>query len=188
MYLILTILTVLSSFITNLETKTLQSDFTVTVADNSNTPLNYPGSITIHGEQFLLSVFAMDAAYDGQTLYIYSAQTDELTLSHPTQQELTETNPLLYAKTMTDVCNITENAVHEGKETLVTLTPKNQEAGIQRFTLRVRNEDMMPLQLEIKESTKTTTLRLTNPQFISEQPAFVLTAPDEDTFINDLRL
>ena len=60
---LLIILSVLSSFLTNLETKTLQSDFTVTVAEEVNAPMNYPGTITMHGNCFRLSMFGIDAAY-----------------------------------------------------------------------------------------------------------------------------
>ena len=73
MYLILTILTILSSFLTNLETKTLQSDFTVTVSEEVNAPMNYPGSLVMQGDRFRLSMFDIEAAYDGKTLYMYSA-------------------------------------------------------------------------------------------------------------------
>ena len=88
------ILSVLSSFLANLETKTLQSDYVVTVNDNMTSPINYPGTITMSGNLFKLDMFNLEAAYDGKTMYMYSPETDELTLSNPTEQELIETNPL----------------------------------------------------------------------------------------------
>ena len=187
MNIILTILTVLSSFLTNLETKTLRSDFTVTVAEEVDAPLNYPGTITMHGNQFLLTMYGLEAAYDGQTLYMYSGQTDELTLTTPSQQELTEANPFLFAKALVDVCNITERNSNDGKETIVTLTPKDQQIGINRFTLTLRNNDLMPLSVEIKEGKKTTTLKLKEPKFIEQEQEFIIKA-DKDTYINDMRL
>ena len=184
---LLLIVTVLSSFLTNLETKTLQSDFTVTVAEEVNAPLNFPGSIIMQGRQFKLSMFSIEAAYDGQTLYMYSAETDELTFSHPTEQELLEANPFLYAQALVDVCNVTERASQDGKETVITLTPRDQSAGINRFTLRVRNEDLMPLSAEIKEGKKTSTLKMKEPKFV-ETPQEYIIKPDKDTFVNDMRL
>lgn len=186
MGLILTILTILSSFLTNLETKTLQSDFTITVAEEVNAPMNYPGQLTMHGQCFVLEMFNINAAYDGKTLYMYSPQTDELTLTNPTEQELLEANPFLYAKALVDVCNIVERASSDGKETIVTLTPKDQSIGINRFTLRVRNADLMPLLVEIKEGKKISTLKLKEPTFITTPQEYVLT-PDKDTYINDMR-
>ena len=88
MKLLLTILTVLSSFLANLEEKTLQSAFTVTVAEEVNAPMNFPGEIIMHGRNFRLEMMDIEAAYDGKTMYMYSGETDELTLSNPTDQEL----------------------------------------------------------------------------------------------------
>ena len=187
MSVILTILTILSSFLTNLETKTLQSDFTVTVAEEVNAPMNYPGSIIMCGDKFRLEMFAIEAAYDGKTLYMYTADVDELTLSNPTQQELVETNPLLYAKALVNVCDITEKPANDGQQTIITLTPKDQSIGINRFTLRVRNDDLMPLSVEIKEGKKLSTLKLKEPKFVSGQQEYII-VPDKDTYINDMRL
>ena len=185
MSVILTILTVLSSFLTNLETKTLQSDFTVTVAENVASPMNYPGSLTMQGTQFKLSMFNIEAAYDGKTLYMYSPDTDELTLTNPTEQELVEANPFLYAKALVDVCNITER--ESGEQTIITLTPKDQSIGINRFVLKVRTADLMPLSVEIKEGKKTSTLKLKEPKFVDTKQEYVLKA-EKDTYINDMRL
>lgn len=185
MKLLVIIATILSSFLTNLETKTLQSGFTVTVSETANAPMNIPGTIVMCGDKFRLEMLDLNAAYDGQTMYMYSGQTDELTLTNPARQELIETNPFLYAKTMVDVCNVVERT--DGEQTVVTLTPFNQAAGINRFVLRLRTADLMPLQLEIKEGNKTSVLKMKEPKFVSDPQQYVLT-PGKDTFVNDMRL
>ena len=182
---ILMILTVLGSFLANLETKTLQTDFNVTVAEAADAPMNYPGSITVSGERFVLTMFGLDAAYDGQTMYVYSAETDELTLSNPSPIELVQVNPFLFAKTMAGQCTVTEK--EEGEQTVITLTPNNEFAEVNRFVLRVRNSDLIPLQLDIKEGTRSTTLKSTNPAFVTTLPKFEI-VPEGDTFVNDMRL
>ena len=184
---LLIILSVLSSFLANLETKTLQSEFTVSVAEDAVSPLNYPGEITMRGDRFLLDMFGIEAAYDGQTLYMYNADVDELTLSNPTEQELVEANPFLYAKALVEVCNIVERPSSDGKQTFITLTPKDQSIGINRFVLRVRNSDLLPLSVEIKEGKKTTTLKMKNPHYITTQPKYRIEA-GASTYINDLRI
>ena len=183
---LLIILTVFSSFLANLEQKTLQSDFTVTVSEEVNAPMNYPGTVTMHGRNFLLTMFGIEAAYDGKTLYMYSGDIDELTLSNPTEQELREANPFLYAQALAGVCNITERANNDGSQTIITLTPKDQSIGINRFVLRVRNSDLIPLQVDLKEGKKTTTLKLKNPHYVSTQPKYIIEA-DKDTYVNDMR-
>ena len=187
MQTLLIILTVLSSFLANLEQKTLQSDFTVTVSEEVNAPMNYPGTVTMHGRNFLLTMFGIEAAYDGKTMYMYSADTDELTLSNPTNEELQQANPFLYAQALVGVCNTTERANNDGSQTIITLTPKDQSIGINRFVLRVRNNDLLPLSVEIKEGKKTTTLKMKNPHYITTQPKYRIEA-GASTYINDLRI
>ena len=185
---LLTILTILSSFLTNLETKTLKSDFTITVAEEVNAPMNYPGELSMHGPCFKVEMFNIEAAYDGKTMYMYSPETDELTLTNPTEQELLESNPLLYAKALVPVCNIVERTSQDGSQTIVTLTPKDQSIGINRFVLKIRNSDLMPLSVEIKEGKKTSTLKMKEPKFVQgAKEAYVIT-PEKDTYVNDMRL
>lgn len=188
MKMLLVILTALSSFLTDLETKTLQADFTLTIAADASQPLNHTGSITLCGKQFRLAVFDMEAAYDGNTLYIYSSDTDELTLSHPTEQELLETNPFLYAQALSKVCNIAERQTSNDQRptTIITLTPKDQSIGIQRFTLTL-TADGLPSRLEVKEGRKTTSLTLRNAKYIPAAGQQFTLTPDPKTYVNDLR-
>lgn len=189
MKMMLVILTVLQSFLAGLESKTLQADFTLTIAADVSQPLNHTGSITLLGKCFRLSVFDMQAAYDGNTLYIYSEDTDELTLSHPSDKELMETNPFLFAQALSKVCNITEREA--GNSTIITLTPKDQSIGIQRFTLTV-DADGLPSRLEVKEGKKTTSLALRNVRYLASDDAkkidYKLLSTDFPTaYVNDLR-
>lgn len=188
MKLLLIILTILSSFLANLEEKTLQSAFTVTVAEEVNAPMNFPGEIIMQGNKFRLEMMDIEAAYDGKTMYMYSGQTDELTLSNPTEQELVEANPLLYAKALVPVCNVTERTTQDGQQTTVTLTPKDQSIGINRFVLKLRNSDLIPLSVEIKEGKKTSTLKLKEPKFVPTNPEDIyILKPSKNTYVNDMR-
>lgn len=184
---LLIILTVLSSFFANLEQKTLQTEFVASVSDEVNAPLNYPGTIIIHAQKFILTMFGIEAAYDGKTLYMYSSDTDELTITDPSQQELVQANPFLFAKTVAENCTVSEKPSADGKETIVTLTPKEPVEGFNRFTMRLRNEDLIPLHLEIREGKKISSLSLQNPMFIITEPKYVI-EPNPTTFVNDMRI
>ena len=175
--------TTLDTFLQTLSENTLHSDFVITISEGASQPMNYPGTITMRGDRFTLEMFDMEAAYDGKTLYVYSATTDELTLSTPTEQELMEANPFLYAQALSKVCTITEQTT--STTITINLTPNDQTAGIQRFTLRIQKDTMLPQSIEIKEGKQLTTLRLTNPTYTTNIPSFTLTKPD--AFLNDLR-
>ena len=192
MKLLLIILTVLQPLFAMLEQKTLVSDFTMTYTQspiaNSQSPITYTGNLAIHGKQFKLSMFNIDAAYDGNTLYMYSEELEELTLSTPTEEELVQTNPFLYAQALLPVCQYAEKAI--GDKTQITLTPTSPIADssmpITKFVLRVVTATLLPTTVEIHEDDgKTTTLRLNNAHYTDEAPSF--TIEKEGAFINDLR-
>ena len=81
MNLLVIIFTVLQSLFATLEQKTLQSDFTISIAEANGQPMTYTGSLNMHGKQFALEMLGMEAAYDGSTLYMYSDDTEELTIN-----------------------------------------------------------------------------------------------------------
>lgn len=182
---LLILLTVLSSLFTTLEQSILQSAFTVTLATENEQPMTYSGQLTMHGEKFLLTILGMEAAYDGETMYMYQAETEELTLSHPAQDELYQTNPFLFAKALAQSAQVSEKAAADGKTVLITLIPDDPAGEVQRLSLRVRTRDNMPLYLEMKERNRVTTLKLTTPEFISSEPAYTISKPD--AYTNDLR-
>ncbi len=175
---------VLNRFFQTLTEKTLQADFRITIAATADQPISYNGEILMHGEQFLLTLGDMEIAYDGTTLYNYSETTEELTLSTPTEEELQQANPLLFAKTLVQSCTIKQteaNGIY-----IFTLTPENTAADVQSFTLHLRKSDLLPLKAIMKESAQnTTTLQLINATYTTLAPSFSLSK--EDAFINDLR-
>lgn len=187
MKLLFITLTVLQSLLATLEQKTLVSDFSLSIADQQTQPMTYTGDLAMHGKQFRLSMFSMDAAYDGNTLYTYSDDVEELTLSTPTEEELVQTNPFLYAQALLPVCKYAEKAI--GDKTQITLTPNspvNNTVVITKFVLRVTTASLLPNTVEIHEDGgKVTTLRLTNAHYTDETPSF--TIEKEGAFINDLR-
>ena len=176
----------LPALLSALEDKTLRSDFTITVTDDQSQPMTYSGTLTMHGRQFLLSMWAIETAYDGQTFYMYSADSEELTLSTPTEEELLQTNPFLYAKALVPVCKVDEKVLSGKGQTLITLTPNDPSAGIARFVFKVETATLLPLSVELRETTgRTTSLRLTNPAYITDPQSFTIEKPD--AFLNDLR-
>ena len=184
MKLLLIIFTVLQSLLAALEQKTLVSDISISIADQQSQPITYTVSLAMHGKQFTLSMFNIEAAYDGNTLYIYSEDTEELTLSIPSEEELTQTNPFLYAQALLPVCQYAEKA--SGEKTQITLTPNDPSAGITKFILYVTTTTLLPSSIEFHEAEgKVTTLRLNNSHYTNEIPSFKI--EKEGAFVNDLR-
>jgi hypothetical protein len=184
MKLLIITLTILQSLFSTLEQKTLQSDFSITITQDQTQPMTYAGTLAMRDQKFALEFIGIEAAYDGQTLYMYSEDTEELTLSTPTEEELIQTNPFLYARALLPLCEYAEKAV--GDKMQITLTPRDQSLGINKFVLRLVTTTLLPVAAEIHESEgKLTTLTLNQPVFTTECPPFTLDKPE--AFINDLR-
>ena len=184
MKLLIITLTILQSLFSTLEQKTLQSDFSITITQEQTQPMTYAGTLAMRDQKFALEFIGIEAAYDGQTLYMYSEDTEELTLSTPTEEELIQTNPFLYARALLPLCEYAEKAV--GDKTQITLTPRDQSLGINKFVLRLVTTTLLPVAAEIHESDgKVTTLRLNNPEYKNACPKFSIEKPE--AFINDLR-
>ena len=184
MKLLIITLTILQSLFSTLEQKTLQSDFSITITQEQTQPMTYAGTLAMRDEKFALEFIGIEAAYDGQTLYMYSEDTEELTLSTPTEEELIQTNPFLYARALLPLCEYAEKAV--GDKTQITLTPRDQSLVINKFMLRLVTTTLLPVAAEIHESDgKVTTLRLNNPEYKNECPKFSIDKPE--AFFNDLR-
>lgn len=181
------LLTVLQSLFTLLGQKTMTTDFTITVQQQASQPISYTGTMTMHGEQFTLEAFGTQAAYDGKTLYMFNEDANELTLSAPTQEELYQANPLLFAKAMADACDITESTAKE--LTTITLVPK-QPVDIDKITLKVKpltaaGQDYAPTTITLKEGAQTTTVLFRNLKYSDELREYTL--QPEGAFINDIR-
>lgn len=176
---------ILTSLLTTIQSHRLQSDFTLSMSTPQSQPLTYQGSITMQGPLFRVTVLDIEAAYDGQTLYMYSDDAKELTLSSPTQEELMQTNPFLYAQALVPQSAVSEQTTEQG--TQITLIPNETSAGIMRMTILV-DKNNVPQWLEIKEKDKQTTLRLINPKLtdaVESEKEFIL--EKEGAFVNDLR-
>ena len=177
---------VLGSFFTRLEQNTLQAQFYLTVSDESNQPMHFNGSITMRGDKFNFQMGDIEVSYDGTTLYHYDEGLDELTLSTPTLQEITESNPLLYAKAISEQCTAQYSAKTDENNYVIELIPNDAAMGVSIFTITLRKTDLMPLSAVMKENIHSyTTLELKQPMYISDIPTFTLEKEDAD--INDLR-
>lgn len=168
-----------------LQSQRLESDFALTMAADESQAMTYQGSFVMEGTLFRVTLLGIEAAYDGQTLYMYSDDTKELTLSTPTEEELVQTNPFLYAQALLPESLVSESDTKEGS--LITLVPKDVSAGVTRLSVWVNHQNL-PQRIEIKEKDKQTMMRLTNPRWVEgDKDGKVFVIHKDGVFINDLR-
>ena len=165
--------TALSRFLQKMDRTTFRAKFTLTIAETAAHPQTHSGRIAMRGQQFYINLFNTEASYDGKTFYIYSPETKELTMSAPTRDELLESNPLLYARELSKVCKVSEKPTNAGT-TIITLVPKDQSKGVQRFELTLKTATLMPVTLEVKEGASYTRITFREGKFSQDKPVFVM--------------
>ena len=177
---------VLRQFLSKIDGETLSSAFTLTVSQDATQPLSYTGNLKMWGNNFRLSMLGNEGAFDGKTYYLYSEETNELTLTTPTPQELLEANPILFARELYRRSTARFSAANkDAKRYVIELVPNNQNAGIRKFVIKLLKNGYVPEEITVKEDAQTTVLRFSEAVFSSQIPSFVISKPG--AFVNDLR-
>lgn len=177
---------VVQQFMQKLEEKTLASEYAISINDGQAQQTAYSGELKMRGSRFVLTMLETEAAFDGKTLYIYQEDLNELTLSEPSQEELLEANPMLFAKALLKTSALRFSAgTADEKSWSIDFVPASKDAGIQRFVLKLRKSDLLPQEIQIREGKQTTRIRFKNAAFSTEQPAFKL--DKKGAFVNDMR-
>lgn len=169
----------LNAFLGKLESTTLRSDISLSVADNHSQPFTYNGTLEMRGELFHINVFGSDAAFDGHTLYIYSEDTDELTLSTPTQDELTEANPILFARALRLKSKARYAVANKNTQVCaIDVIPDFKEAGIKKIVVIFDKTTLLPQRIEVQEEGQRIKLLFKKPIFVTAAPVCTISHPD----------
>ena len=199
-------------FISKIEKQLLTADYSIELLEGTQRQQVVSGNLQMLGNCFHMTILSTEAAFDGKTLYMYQEETNELTLSNPTDEELLDVNPMLFARALlrTSTVRFAANASKAANGTaangkaksnpilaavaaaeVVTLDfiPINKAAGIQRFVIKLRKADLAPIEIQIREQQQQTIIHFSRQSFApSSQPSsslFQLEYPS--AWLNDLR-
>lgn len=114
------------------------------------------GSIILKGEKFYLHSGPIQSWYDGNTQWSYVADTEEVNISTPTQEELQGVNPYFILVNSQEKFNCQYNGYKtiEGKPMHeIVLLPKEKGA-TDKITLRV-SRLYQPIYIKVEQNQKT---------------------------------
>ena len=179
-------------FLDKVEKQLLTADYTIELLAGTQRQPVGSGKLQMLGRCFKLNILSTEAAFDGETLYMYQEETNELTLSNPTEEELLDVNPMLFARALlrNSTVRFAANAKNNtpNGELSLDFLPTNKDAGIQRFVLKLRKADLAPLEIQIREQQQQTIIRFSHASFspkVSSSALFQLVYPS--AWLNDLR-
>ena len=174
-----------------LSSETLAGEFQATVTSDRGEPTTaYSGFVEMRDKVFHARVFDTEISYDGATLATYDEQTNELTLSYPSPEELQEGNPLLLAKSVIEWCNPMFAPEQPQGMYFLILVPKIEGSEIVNVSIMARKSDLLPTTIVIRNVNQTTTLQLKQQQWSKQLPVTTIPTNHEGQpapFLNDLR-
>ncbi len=73
----------------------IKTNFKLAITEKSNSQAQVSmGTFTIKGNKFLLDMTGMKVYFDGKTQWAYVANSNEVSVTEPSEKELSETNPM----------------------------------------------------------------------------------------------
>ncbi len=110
------------------------------------------GTLTIDKDCFALLSDDISTWYDGKTQWTLSTAIGEVNITTPTQEELTEINPLIILGKMSTGFNVDLENAPTGTY-ILHLAAKDKSNPISLATIRVKAQDWSPTELIVMTST-----------------------------------
>jgi|BarGraIncu00222A_1022003.scaffolds.fasta_scaffold29332_2 outer membrane lipoprotein-sorting protein len=184
---------ILSELISNTKTTAIKTNFRLIVSERTN-PEKYisSGAITLKGNKFFLETNEIKAWFNGKTQWAYSPQSNEVSITEPTEKEWAQTNPIAILASFktksiirfSDKAKLSQNYVIE-------LIPKPRNKVVEQIEVQVNKStgNLVSLKL-INKNGSVTSVTLSNFQKgISVNDNIFVYNPEKHkgVVINDLR-
>lgn len=113
------------------------------------------GKIILEGRMFYFITEEMECGYDGETLWTYVKNNEEINLSIPDEEEIININPYLLLKNYSSRfdCSFTGKS---GDIESISLSPKNVKDNISNVKIAINNKLLYPSRIEVlnKDNSK----------------------------------
>lgn len=148
------------------------------------------GRFTMSGEKFVIKGDGMATWYDGKTQWSYTANTGEVNITEPTDDELAEINPLVILNTDPTIYSV--KLKKKGADTYtLELVDRTKDQSISRAIITISADQWLPTQADLVFSSgDKVALYFKNIKKLNSSPSGIFTFnPKEypDVEIIDLR-
>src|ERR1035437_2229329 len=98
---------VITDLLTQAKSSAIKTNFKLVINEKKDSqPMVSTGDFTLKGSKFVLEMDEMKAWFDGKTQWAYVAQTNEVSITEPSEKELAETNPMAILSGYKSKCTI----------------------------------------------------------------------------------
>lgn len=110
-----------------------------------------PGTLVMQQNRYKASSGNFSVWYDGKTMWVYNAKTQEVNISEPTAEELAQSNPFVILSSASAAYTVRRLAPDKGLAR-VCLTPRIKGTGILRATVSI-GKDSWPKGIDVEFSS-----------------------------------
>lgn len=133
--------------------KGVSANFNITTKGNGyNSEIE--GNILLKGKMFSFKTSEMECGYDGETLWTYIINSEEINLSFPEEEEIVSINPYLLFKNYKERFKCSSTTKSGDYETIL-LTPKHTNDVITNIKVTINSKALFPTKIEIENKDKT---------------------------------
>jgi outer membrane lipoprotein-sorting protein len=133
--------------------KGVSANFNITTKGNGyNSEIE--GNILLKGKMFSFKTSEMECGYDGETLWTYIINSEEINLSIPEEEEIVSINPYLLLKNYKERFKCSSTTKSGDYETIL-LTPKHTNDVITNIKVTINSKALFPTKIEIENKDKT---------------------------------
>ncbi|MCM1093297.1 MAG: outer-membrane lipoprotein carrier protein LolA [Lachnospiraceae bacterium] len=127
--------------------KSIKAEFSTDV-DGTTTA----GTITIQGDKFRISSKEYSTWYDGKTQWSYSSAANEVNITEPTPEELTEINPFVIISSLRKSYNSAKVKSPAGFSKIMLIPKSTSHADIKKAEITFNDKTSMPTQVTLEMS------------------------------------
>ncbi len=134
---------IIVDLLTDAKVNAIKTAFKLTYSPKSNSQEQVAtGTFTIKGNKFVLEMNEMKVFFDGKTQWSYLTQNNEVSITEPSEKELSETNPMAILSGFK-----TKSSIRFSSK---TTTPQNY--CIEMLT-KLKNQDISKIEVQVNKST-----------------------------------
>ena len=183
---------IISEILTNAKVNAIKTNFKLIVSNkDDNQPQSSSGVFTLRGSKFVLEMDEMKVWFDGKTQWAYVSQNKEVSITEPTEKELSETNPLAILSAYKSKCNINFSPSKSTSIYSIEMIPKVKNKELEKIYIQVNKSNLNLISIkQLSKNGNSTFVTFSDFQknILVPDNAFTFNAAKfKNVVINDLR-
>jgi outer membrane lipoprotein-sorting protein len=184
---------IIGSILSDVKVNAIKTNFKLAISDKSNPQGQVSnGTFTLKGNKFVLEMDEMKVYFDGKTQWSYIAQNNEVSITEPSEKELSETNPMAILSSFKTKSSIRFSSKNKSAENqYIEMIPKNKLQDITKIEVLVNKNSSSLISIKlINKNGSVTQLSLSNYQKgvkVADNNFIFVASKFKEVLINDLR-